>query len=255
LLPFTHINVHWRRAALGDSSLWTTVYLKQTTAQLLDMVLAHSGNQLFTVYVDCHDFSRLAKVWKLVGRIEEFHYSAGLRELTPFISSLGPAPNLKVLHLRPEFNIELEELMPSVVLPTIFSGCLPSLRDLVLTKTLIWPAGLFRGLTSFECGAIDYYPGTSPYLVMDALRGSSSIELLRLVGCVVPPPGFDPPAIALPSLRNCTLVGDGTTSSIRFITIPATALVLLAKSYPEAPGAFFPDFRDHSVEPELQVLG
>ena len=45
LLPFTHVSPQWRRAAFGDSSLWTTVYLKQTTAPLLEMILAHAGNQ------------------------------------------------------------------------------------------------------------------------------------------------------------------------------------------------------------------
>ena len=44
LLPFTHVSAQWRRTALGDSSLWTTVYLKQTTPPLLDVVLAHAGN-------------------------------------------------------------------------------------------------------------------------------------------------------------------------------------------------------------------
>ena len=58
LLPFTRINSQWRRAALGDSSLWTTIYLKQTTIPLLDMILAHAGNRLLTVQVDHPDLNR-----------------------------------------------------------------------------------------------------------------------------------------------------------------------------------------------------
>ena len=260
MLPLSHVSTKWRRAALGDSSLWTTIYLNQTTAELFDMVLARSGNRLFTVYVDHHDFNRFAKLWKLVDRIEELHYSAGLRELPRFLSFLGSAPNLKILHLRPEFNIELEELVPLMFLPTIFSGCLPSLRHLALTYTIAWPDGLFRGLTSFECGVLDHYP-ISPPLVIDALRGSPSLEVLRLVGCGRLPRGFNPPVVALPSLGKCTLVGDGTTSLIRFITIPTTAVVLLSKSYATSKsyandsGSIFPNFRRHSVKPALRVLG
>jgi len=52
LLPFTHVNAQWRYAALGDSSLWTTIYLGQTTAPLLYMILACARSRLLTVHVD-----------------------------------------------------------------------------------------------------------------------------------------------------------------------------------------------------------
>jgi len=35
LPPSSHVSVNWRRAALSDSSLWTTIYLKQTPPRLL----------------------------------------------------------------------------------------------------------------------------------------------------------------------------------------------------------------------------
>ena len=44
LLPLTRVSARWRRAALGDSTLWTTIHLKQTTNPLLDMILARAGN-------------------------------------------------------------------------------------------------------------------------------------------------------------------------------------------------------------------
>ena len=101
LLRLTHVSVKWRCAALGDSSLWTTIYLKQTTLPLLDMVLEHAGNQLLTVHVDHPDADRLARLWELAERIEELHYTTGLYQLAPFLSTFGRAPNLKVLCLRP----------------------------------------------------------------------------------------------------------------------------------------------------------
>ena len=252
LLPFTHVSAQWRCAALGDSSLWTTIYLKQTTAPLLDMILSHVGNQLFTVYVDHHDFNRLATLWRLVDRIEELHYTTSLRQLPKFLSSLGPAPNLKVLYLRPELTVGIEEPTPLIGLPVIFSGCLPSLRDLTLTNTVAWPAGLFKGLTSFECGVLNHYP-ISPAHVLGVLRESPSIEFIRLVGYCTVPPGFNPPPVALRSLGKCTLIGQGTTSLIRFITVPASALVFLSKPYNDD-GTTLPRFDDLSAAPGLHVL-
>ena len=256
LLPFTHVSTQWRRAALDDSSLWTTIHLKETTAPLLDAILERASDQLFTVHVDHHDFGRLAKLWKLVDRIEELHYSAGYRELLPFLSSLGPAPNLKVLHLRPEYNVGIDGVLHLAYLPKILSGCLPSLRDLALTYTIAWQAGQFSGLVSLECGPFDRYPVSLLHL-LDTLHRSPSLETLRLVGCMAPDEGFNPSVIAIPlrSLKRCVLVGDGTANLIEYLTIPPTTLVFLSKSYPDEPSITRPNFNDHSVEPALRTLG
>jgi len=216
------------------------------------MILAHAGDQLFTVYVDHHDTNCLAALWKLVERIEELHFSTGLGQLAPFLSSLGPAPNLRVLHLRPELTTGNEDPISLISLPAIFSGCLTSLRDLTLTKTIIWPTGLFKDLTSFECGALEQYP-ISPIHVMDVLRDSPSIEFVRLTGCCGPSKGIKLPTVPLSSLKKCTLIGQGTTSLIRFMTVPASALVFLSKSFISV-GTIFPKFDNLSAAPGLHVL-
>ena len=136
LLPFTHVSTRWRGAARGDSSLWTTIYLQQTTTPLLDMTLAHAGSQLFTVYVDHHDLDRLAMLWKLVDRIEELHCFINPQQFVSFLSSLGPAPNLKVLDIRQLLTVGIEKPVLLISLPVIFSGSLPSLRDLTLANTI-----------------------------------------------------------------------------------------------------------------------
>ena len=254
LLPSTHVSVYWRRAALSDPSLWTTIYLSQTSPPLLDMILARAGNQLFTIYADHRDFDRFAKLWILVPRFEEFHYSVELEDLVPFLASLGPAPNLKVLCLRPESFLEVfDEEMSRYTIPTIFLGRLPSLRHLSLSKTVVWPTGLFRGLTSFECGTIDHFP-VFPDHVLDAIRGSPLIESLRVVGCAPPIQGPDTPLIPLSSLRKCTLIGEGVASLIEFIAVPATALVTLGKPY-AFDWTILPEFSKHSVAPGLRTLG
>ena len=87
LLPFTHVCARWRRVALADPSLWTTIHLKQTTIPLLNMILASAGNQLFTVHIDHDDLDRLPKLWELVDRIKELHCSIGLHRLALLLSS------------------------------------------------------------------------------------------------------------------------------------------------------------------------
>jgi len=216
------------------------------------MILAHAGSQLFTVFIDHHDLCRLIPVFLLVHRIEELHYSIDLRQLPTLLCSLGPAPNLKVLHLRPEPAAGPGGLQLGIDLPSIFSGVLPSLRDLVLTGTVAWPIGLFGGLTSFECGVLDHYP-ISPVHVVGVLRESPKLEVLRLVGSCKLPQEFNPPAVDLSSLRQCTLIGRGTTTLIRFITVPASAGVLLGRpdpyNWPD-----LPSFDDLSLASELHVV-
>ena len=132
---------------------------------------------------------------------------------------------------------------------TMFSGCFPSLRDLSLPNSDTWPIGLFKRLTSFECGDVRSNP-IPPVRVLDLLRESSSIEFIRLMGSCTIPPGFQPPAIPLPSLKECALNGPGTTTLIRFMIIPTTAHVSLKKMY----RAEFPRFEDFSAVQGLHVL-
>ena len=218
------------------------------------MILACAGNQLFTIHADHHDFDRHAKLWVLVHRFEEFHYSAKLGDLAPFLASLGPAPNLKVLHLTPESSIPvLDETMSRNTIPTIFAGCLPLLRHLSLPETIVWPTGLFRGLTSFECGNHPYFP-VFPAHVFDVIRGSPLIESIHVVGIAMPTQGPDVHLTPLSSLRKCTLIGEGIASLIRLITVPATALVSLGKTY-AFDWSTLPEFDKDSVAPGLRTLG
>ena len=216
------------------------------------MILAHAGNRLFTVYVDHRDLNRLAKLWKLVDRIEKLNYTTRLGQLAMFLSSLGPAPNLKVLYLRPESTAGIEEPASLVHFPTIFSGCLPSLHDLILTSAIAWPIGLFKDLISFECGVSGHRPISATH-ALGVLRESPSIESIRLVGYSTLPRGFHTPAITLPSLKRCALVGRGTTSLIRFLTVPASTYIFLGKPYAHD-WSIFPKFDHVSVEPNLPFL-
>jgi len=175
-----------------------------------------------------------------------------LHLLPLLLRSFGPAPNLKVLHLRPEPAAGPGESQLGIDLPVIFSGSLPSLRDLVLTGTVAWPTGLFGGLISFECGVLDHYP-ISPVHVLDVLRESPMLEVLRLVGSCKPPQQPGSPAVTLSSLRRCTLIGHGTTTLIRLITVPASAGVFLGQTNPYD-RSYLPSFDDLSLASGLHVF-
>jgi len=212
------------------------------------MILAHACNQLFTVHIDHRDLDRLPKLWERVDRIEELHCSTGLDQLAPFLSSLGPAPNLKALHFRKELTAGTDN---PISLPVIFSGSLPSLRHLTLT-TILWPDGLFKNLASLDCGTAEMSP-LSPVHLMNVLRDSPSIESVRFVGISGRPKGVVLPTVALPSLRKCTLTGHGTIDLIWFMTVPPSAYVSLDKSFISF-GETFPKFDNLSGAPGLRIL-
>ena len=251
-LSFIQVNTRWRQTAFGDSSLWTVINLEETNAPLLDMILAHSGNRLLTVFINRDDLDRCAKLWSAVDRIEELHYTTNLQKLVPLLSSLGPALNLKVLELAPEqMDVEVEEYsIPLVNLPVIFSGSLPSLRNLSLTNAAVGSAGVFKDLISFDCRVLLPQP-ISPVYVLEVFRESPSIESIRMNCYCNIPPGFNPPPVTLGSLKHCTLNGPGTTSLIRFMIVPPSATVSLSKPYG---GSIFSNFEDLSIIPGLHIL-
>lgn len=247
-LSFIQVNTRWRQTAFGDSSLWTVINLEETSPPLLDMILDHAGNRLLTVFVNRDDVDSYARLWSVVDRIEELHYSTDIQKLVPLLSSLGPALNLKILELAPEhMDIEME---PLVDLPVIFSGSLPLLRNLTLTDVAVGCAGVFKDLVSFNCRVLLPQP-ISPVYALEVFRESPSIETIRMNCYCNIPPGFNPPRVTLGSLKVCTLNGPGTTSLIRFMIVPPSAIVTLSKPYG---GSIFSNFEDLSIIPGLHVI-
>ena len=135
-------------------------------------------------------------------------------------------------------------------LPKAFQGCLPSLRELHLAVVMTWPADLFKDLRSLKLGS-DARDIFDPILVLDILRESPLLESIRLIGDYS---HFDeePPAVALPSLRNCTLIGVGAIFLIWYMDIPASTNVSLGTP-PFIGDGVYPA-RDLSLAPCLHVF-
>ena len=214
------------------------------------MISAYVGKRLFKVYVDHPCIDRVAKLWKFVDRIEELYCWYGNLTILSFLASLGSASNLKVFRLRDGLQ-GLTGWQPRN-LPNLFQGCLPSLRELSLATPTTWQIGLFKNLRSFELGVNPDRP-ISPTHVLDALRESPSLESFRLAGrCELP--DEEPPAIALPSLRDCTLIGNGAISLIWYMDIPASTNVSLSTPPPTRDATEVYPFRDLCLAPCLHVL-
>jgi len=157
------------------------IYLSDISAPpLLDMILACAGNRLLRVYADHPDVNRGEKLWNLLDRIEELDCLYGTRHISPFFSSLGPAPNLKAFRLRDDSAGGERRRQPREP-PKMFRGCFPSLRKLHLAVWVTWPTGLFKGLRSLELG-FDAYDLLNLTLVLDVLRESPLLEFFRIAG-------------------------------------------------------------------------
>ena len=227
------------------------IYLSDiTTPPLLDMILAYAGNRLLRVYVDHPDINRGEKLWKLLDRIEELDCSYGTRHISPFLSSLGPAPNLKVFRVRDEDqDFEDDDRPWQQDMSKVFRGCLPLLRELHFAVSVTWPAGLFKDLRSLELG-FDANGLLDPTLVLDVLRESPLLENLRLIGHCNHLDELS--EVALPSLKNCTVIGVGALSLLSYIDIPASTNVFLCTQL--LAGDMICPFYDLSSAPSFHVL-
>ena len=115
------------------------------------MILACAGDRLLRVYVDHPDVNRVEKLWKLLDRIGELDCLYGTRHISPFLSSLGTAPNLKVFRLRDDSADNNRRWQPREP-PKVSRGCFPSLLKLHLAVWVTWPTGLSKDLRSLELG-------------------------------------------------------------------------------------------------------
>ena len=251
LLPLLHVCCQWRNSALGDSSLWTTIYISDTPPLLLQMTIKHAGERLFKVYIDRSDMYRISKMWEVIDRMEELHCWFGAQMMFTFLAAMGPAPNLKILRLCDKSQ-SLADFISPRELPKLFGGHMPLLRELCLTTSATWPTGLFKGLRSLELG-FDPQHVISPTHILQVLRKSPLLESLHLVGrCDLHE--NEPRAIALRSLRNCTLIGNGAISLIWYMDIPASANVFLSTPPRTRDTRDFHSFRDLCLAPCLHVL-
>ncbi|KAF9073190.1 hypothetical protein BDP27DRAFT_315320 [Rhodocollybia butyracea] len=186
-----HVCRLWRGIIARSPELWSTVDNtiideeedKNNVAH--DRYLVRSRATPLTVYVGVRDKKirkkSLETLLKHVARFKEFHLVADLWEEDPFhtpIYSLlsSAAPNLLSLTLRTDGKDVL-----GGVLPSVFDGDMPQLREVTLEHFTSWPPSYFHNLTALSLSDQAFNrPTTLAFL--DFLENSShTLEILALV--------------------------------------------------------------------------
>ena len=116
-----------------------------------------------------------------------------------------------------------------------------------------WPTGLFKDLRSLELG-FNAYSLFNLTLVLGALRESPLLENLCLLGHHCDHPDREPPVVALPSLRNCNLLGVGAIFLTWYISIPASTNPSLGIPLPASDMGQFCPTHGLSLAPCFYVL-
>lgn len=192
---------HWRSIIASSPALWSTICSSNRAPESL----RRSHGVELTVYlgVRSRDFSSplMDGLTPHTSRFKEFHMlTKGNKDLLEHQVFASPAPRLNSLSIEFEEGGDL-----SGVLPPIFCGHMPALKQLALRHFTSWPKGYFHHLTSL---CLSYQqesslPTTANFL--DFLESSPRLEELALIqGGPIRPLGTDvaPPAGRLISLKR-----------------------------------------------------
>ncbi|KAJ3735059.1 hypothetical protein DFJ43DRAFT_69780 [Lentinula guzmanii] len=232
-----HVCRHWRGIIARSPTLWSTIdntlidledenNKKHKNLVAHERYLCRSGAAPLTVYLGIKEtkirIKSLKTLLKHVARFRELHVIADLWEdtSTPIYTLLvDPAPNLFSLTLRTDGKD-----VTNGILPPIFAGEMPSLKELTLEHFTIWPTTYFHNLTSLSLSDQAFSrPTTLGFL--DFLQNSPMLEKLALVRAgptlsantdIVPSTDR---VVRLPHLREVSLGAWPTTSTVsRFLS-------------------------------------
>ncbi|KAF7375015.1 Glycosyltransferase family 49 protein [Mycena sanguinolenta] len=212
---------HWRGVVASSPELWSNVC---SLADAPAFIRRSHGSEL-TVYLGLRQFGFSSSLMNALAphtsRFKEFHMRAkGSEDILKHQIFSSPAPRLNSLLIEAEDQEEWNS-----VLPPIFCGNMPKLRQLALGYFTSWPKGYFHNLTSLCLyhQRASTLPTTTEFL--DFLEFSPHIEELALVrGGPIRPLGTDvaPLADRLISLKRLEKLdlGDWPSASIiaRFLS-------------------------------------
>ncbi|KAE9397755.1 hypothetical protein BT96DRAFT_60600 [Gymnopus androsaceus JB14] len=163
-----HVCRQWRGIIARSPTLWSTI--DNTLVEDAHNSVAHerylyrSGGAPLIVYLGVKDTKirrkSLQALLKHVSRFKELHLIADLWEdsSTPIYTLLvDPAPTLCSLTLRTDGKDVV-----GGVLPPIFAGEMPRLRELTLEHFTSWPTNYFHNLTSLSLSDQPFHRPTDP---------------------------------------------------------------------------------------------
>ncbi|KAK0238931.1 hypothetical protein EDD85DRAFT_951146 [Armillaria nabsnona] len=228
-LSLLHVCRRWRGVIASSPFLWASV----DTSLMLEKFLKRSASAPLTLYLGIRKPGVSEKVLdatlRYSRRFREFHIAVdgweGGTSIYPRLCAADAAPRLASLTIMTEGRDVV-----GGVLPPLFSGQIPSIRQLCLAHFTSWPAGLFANLTHLclhdqsDVGRMT----TSEFL--DFIEQSPRLEELNLIRAgPIRPDASDAPApprdrfIPLPHLRELDL---GDWPSVTIISRLLSHLVL-----------------------------
>jgi F-box-like len=181
----THVCTHWRRVALEDPSLWTTIPF--SNLRWANEMLERSKMAPLTVMTDLYakdsphmelvqsTLTKIARIQKVSLTQHRSYLLQGLLEMV-LGDLVEPAPFLESLEVSFNDRSSVHRLPPS-----IFSGEAPRLRQLELRDcALTWDMPFLRTLTSLTISFVPPAARPSMRQIVASLSNMSNLDILVL---------------------------------------------------------------------------
>ena len=259
----THVCVHWRQVALGDSSLWARISGVPTSKEFVAEMLVRARNAPLDIDVDLAGTSNPALSLLFAPHISR------IRELRLHSLSKFHSDSVRGIYGQEAPVLEHFELGVSVAAPmvfgelggvTLFKGRAPKLRTLSLSQVLIpWshiPRGQLTQLKIVFFNEVPFPIDVSTHddvnQLIDLLVNSPELEVLVLESCLPSRLGQFPRSrtIHLPHLSRLCLGGSSSrvTNLLKMLKFPPSSMLHL-----HCISENTPTYNDHHLLPLISA--
>ncbi|KAI0061471.1 hypothetical protein BV25DRAFT_759335 [Artomyces pyxidatus] len=219
-ISVTHVCRRWRHVALGDSRLWSHIFLPLNTMLLEEFISRSKVSPLSVSWISGYTYST---PWRPNPWPTELALTSLVRvERLHFDNFDGDAEGLYSLLSSPAPILEEAQILGLSIPKNVFGGSAPNLRHLSIRESMHFPWGS-GALSSIVSLNIEYSldlrpPRPSQADVMKALHKMPFLEQLSLIRCL--PKSFataladtdtfipEPPIFAPARLQKLTLSGE-----------------------------------------------
>lgn len=254
----TRVCSRWRNVAMGASTLWTFLdmragvrlvseFIKRSKIAPLDFFMNSTAASVETV----EQAMRVVKPH--FGRVRRFEASLRLGAMTRLVEDLQQdAPILETISLAPASHNVIVPRDTAIIIPNIFNGHAPSLRQIHLSNTSI-PWSLFQppgGLVILDLNYQSPSEAPSMEIFLDILTNSPNLETLSLAhagpqlssNVFLCPTRTPTKIVDLPRLQALTLNNRAVDVAhlLVYLDVPTTCKLYLTADYTNWSGSHDP---------------